>query len=916
LATEAQSHGEELAITLQAKLEGLEKSERGVVSTGRPASQADWRGRIEPMHERVSSRRSFAHRFESGHARRFATPVDWPPRLCVSVSLWPLFLCVSLALCVSAACRQPPATPVAPPPLPQVSGTLALDGLTAPVRVVRDRWGVPHIYARNQDDLFFAQGFVQAQDRLFQMDLWRRSVQGRLSEVLGSNFIDRDAMTRRMQYRGDLRAEWASYGPDTEAIAAAFVRGVNAWVEIALTHLPEEFTHAGWRPDRWQAEDLLNRTEAFVASSNAIDEVLRARLVAALGPRRADALLPPALGVPTVVPRGLDLATISPVIVDAIRRVGTPPFFSGLAVPVSTVRLVRDSPVPTGRPDYLRQGYGGPPKLYAEAEDRPRRESDVGHALQNVPQAGSNAWAVSGARSATGSPLLATDPHRPLDHPSGRYLVHLNAPGWNVIGAAAPWRPGVVIGHNARLAWAMTSRAADVQDVYVERVNSANPHQVDEGGRWVDTVIVADPIAVKASQKPFAFEREYSRHGAVIAADRERHLAFTIRWTGFEPGTAGELAALGLDRAQSESELRAALGRWKLPAATFIYASADGPIGSHEAAWMPARRSWTGALPVPGWTGEYEWEAAPATPGRARAGRAVDGPDRAHETGGPRSGYVASANDNLARTRRLEQLLNAQPTIGIDDLKRMQHDTLAWNAEQLVPLLGRLRAGRPDVEDARGRLLRWDRRLTVDSDAATIYALWEPRLLRALARLAVPSALVDDFVARARDVLVPVLTKPPRAWFGPTTGAARDALLLTALADAVDAARQRQKDGPPPWGRLHQALFRHPLAVTGTARARFNVGPFERPGYADTVMSTAGVDVEQNSGASFSAVFDVADWDRSAATNAPGQSGSPGSPHFADLATRWAAGEYFPLLFSEGAVQAAAEATLTIVPRK
>ena len=296
----------------------------------------------------------------------------------------------------------------------------------------------------------------------------------------------------------------------------------------------------------------------------------------------------------------------------------------------------------------------------------------------------------------------------------------------------------------------------------------------------------------------------------------------------------------------------------------------------------------------------------------------MKGPDRTHEDADPRRGFVASANDNLARTRRLAQLLTAQPTFGLDDFKRIQHDTLAWNAEQLVPLLARLRAGRPDVEDARSRLLRWDRRLTVDSEAATVYALWEPRLLRALARLAVPSALVDEFVGRARahDVLVPALTRPSRAWFGPNAGAARDQLLMTALAEAVDAAPAPQKGGPPPWGRLHEALFRHPLAVTATARARFNIGPFERAGYADTIMSTAGRDVEQDSGASFSAVFDIADWDRSAATNAPGQSGSPASPHFADLAKLWAAGEYFPLLFSDSAVQAAAETTLTLMPKQ
>jgi penicillin amidase len=771
-----------------------------------------------------------------------------------------MFLGVSVTVCVvSAACRRQ-ASPVAPPAT-QVSGSLTLSGLTAPVRIVRDRWGVPHLYAANQADLFFAQGFVQAQDRLFQMDLWRRSVQGRLSEVLGANFIERDAMTRRMQYHGDIAAEWVSYGPEARAIADAFVRGINAWVDVAAPHPPEEFALAGWKPEHWRADDLLSRTDAFAASANARDEVLRARLVAVLGARQADALTQAVFASHIDVPRELDVKTIGYVIGEALREVGTPPFFSGLAAPVTTARFKAEEPQLTG----------------------------------------SNAWAVGGERSATGAPLLAADPHRALDHPSLRYLVHLNAPGWNVIGGAAPWLPGVIIGHNDRIAWATTSRAADVQDLYVEKMNPANPHQVELAGRWVDTKIIAEPIVVKGKAKPFPFESESTSHGVIIASDRGRHLAFTVRWTGFEPGAAAELAALAVDRAQSLDELRAALERWKLPAATFVYATREGEVGTELAGWVPARTRWNGTLPAPGWTGGYEW-------GAWRQERERRPPREATR------GYVASANDSVARARRIDEVLSASASLGVDDFKRLQQDTLAWNAEQLVPLLAAAHSDRAEVEDARSRLLKWDRRLAADSRDATLYVFWERSLLRRLWGTRLEASLADELSARAINVLVPAMTKASSLWFTGNATRTRDELLLTAMADAVEALRAYQTDRPPAWGTLHTSLFRHPLAVTSAARRRFNVGPFARAGYADTVMSTGGVDLEQTTGATFRVIVDVGNWDRSLAMNAPGQSGAPASAHFADLVNLWSAGDYFPLVFSEAAVQNAADSTLTLIP--
>jgi penicillin amidase len=483
-----------------------------------------------------------------------------------------------------------------PPPLvAQASGTVEIAGLTAPVRIVRDGFGVPHVYAQNTDDLFAAQGFVQAQDRLFQMDLWRRSAQGRLSEVLGPNFVERDAMTRRVLYRGEPAAEWPSYGVEVRAIASAFVRGINAWVALARERPPEEFVLAGWKPEPWAPEDLLNRTSAFTTGGDAIDEVFRARLVAAVGAARLDALLPG--NGASVVPRELDVTTISPVVGDAIRRVGTRPFFVGLAAAVSgdTVRLKPDT-----------------------TEER--------------------------------------------ENPSPRYLVHLNAPGWNVIGATSPWLPGVAVGHNEHVAWDATPYDADTQDVFVERLNPSNPHQVLDNGRWIDTTIVKQPITILRNPKPFVFDSEFTRHGVIVALDRARNLAFAVRWSGSEPGAAGELAALALNRATSVDDVTAALSRWTMPPRRFTYTATGGASGSQVAALVPIRRGWNGALPAPAWSGGNEWEGWQTSPAGRPAPKLSSGAmlarwARAHPDGADallaQLAAAGSSRDALQRQRTI-----------------------------------------------------------------------------------------------------------------------------------------------------------------------------------------------------------------------------------------------------------------------
>jgi penicillin G amidase len=601
-------------------------------------------------------------------------------------------------VCLLAGCRGREAPP---PPPAELTGARELFGLSAPVRIVRDRGGTAHIYAQNRDDLFFAQGFVQAQDRLFQMDLWRRSVQGRLAEVLGPNFAERDAMTRRVQPRIDPATEWASYGPDTEAIARAFVRGINTYVAAARSRLPESFVLAGWMPDLWFAEDLLNRTDAFTASADAMEEVLRARLVDALGARRAAAILP-AEPIGDLA-RGLDPNAINAVVGDAIRSVGAPPFFLSLAKPVADAGTVRTR--------------------------------------QDVP-------------------LDA----RVYDAPSRRYLVHLNAPGWNVIGATAPWLPGVETGHNDRVGWSIEPVRADTQDVYIEKLNPLNEHEVDDGGRWVPTAIVKDTLRLRRRAEPVSFDREFTRHGVVVAVDRERHLAVTVRWSGAEPGAAAGFAGLALDRASSSGDIRAAVESWRMPPRRIAYDDVAGDRGATIAGVVPARRGWSGALPAPGWTGVNEW------------------------TGWERP-LRASPDPPLARLARAP-------------------------SERVEALMRDLRRGESD-----------------------------------------PRGLVVD-----------------------------------ALADALRS--ERESSSSP-------ALFTHVLAVTPAARRRFDIGP---------LPPAAG------RSAPFAIAFEPRDWDRSTAVNAPGQSESPESGHYADLARIWAAGQSIALPFTDRAVEASAETTLTLSP--
>ncbi|MGC4042995.1 MAG: penicillin acylase family protein [Armatimonas sp.] len=749
--------------------------------------------------------------------------------------------------------------------LAQVSGTLTVRGLSEPVTVHRDPWGVPHIFAQNSEDLFFAQGFVAAQDRLFQMELWKREGQGRLAEVIGPDAVERDRMARLVRYRGDLETEWASYAPGTREIADAFTRGINAF--IAQENLPVEFSVAGFVPEPWVPEDLLSRFEsAAIAIYGPLLALLNARLVATAGAERASELLPGNPPAPLTVPEGLDLSFFDE---PTTKKLG------------AMLELMRD------RIRFSAMEPGG---------------GDTG---------GSNNWVISGEHTASGKPLLANDPHRAITLPSNRYIVHLNCPGWNVIGATYPHLPGVQIGHNDHVAWGLTINGPVDADLYQEELETSELRTLTE------------QIMVKGEAEPRTIELRWSRHGAILLEDMARQRAVAIRFAASAPGAAPYLAAIGLNQAKDAAELRQGLSHWKAPAQNFVFADVQGNIGMQVAAQVPVRadRSY-GRLPYPGGSGEaHTWERYLAFTELPQASNPPDGilVTANHNVLPPGYPHLYSANFAPAyRADRIRSVLESSTPIDVDTCVRLQNDTQSPTFFPLRPLLESLRCSAPKAQQARELLLAWDGHADTDSTGALLSLAWMPVLLSAVARALPPAGLAPILFSPPAPALGPVLaalTGPAReADWGAEPEQRRHAVVEESLILAWETAANRLGPDPQTWtlGQVQKAPFPHPLS------ARCN-GIFDLP-----ATPHGGVGLSVNafwilasglySGASYRHVMDLADWDNSRAINTPGQSGQPFSPHYADLLPFWAAGETFPLLFTRSKIEAAGGDVLTLTP--
>lgn len=770
--------------------------------------------------------------------------------------------------------------------LPPVEGELKVSGLESPVEVIRDRWGVPHIYARNTRDLFFAQGFVQASERLFQMDFMLRLATGRLAGLFSELALPMDRFFRTIGLNRAARRIVEGYDALSHEMADAFVAGVEAWLD-RMPEKPVEYHVLELDPELPRGQEAKEAGVAFSAfmgwilSTNWDVELLRAEVVERLGWEAMLTLFPEVAPEPAVVAAGKDAGARG-------RR--------------AALEILKTAPLPPA-------GQG------------------------------SNNWVVAGRRSVTGKPLLANDPHLVVQMPSIWFECHLSAPGFEVSGVTLPPTAGVVIGHTPRIAWGLTNVGGDTQDLYLERLNQDRTAVLYDGS-WEPAVVHREEIAVRGRSDPEVVAVVETRHGPIVdsymvgAANPEVVRGgitetYALRWVGSEhavqPSVLYRMAV-----ATSFQEFRDVLRDWHCPGQNVVYADVDGNIGYQCTGLYPIRRRGDGTVPVPGWTDEYEWEGFVPF-------------EELPWSLNPEEGFLATANQRIHddsypyligkdflppyRARRIARLITATEKHSTDTFARMHTDTVSLAAREVLPHLLEVDPADDRQKEALSRLQDWDGDLAADSVAACIYQVWCKHIAEAVLLPRLGPELYKHYYGRRQwtntfqfQVLPTMLAYPSAAWFGSDGREARDRVLLDALGTALDelTATLGEDMSAWRWGSLHTVRFVHPLALIPDLAEALTGGVVETGGDEQTLLQglfEPGVGYEAVVVPSWRQIIDLADVDASVGIHTTGQSGNPASPHWNDMVEPWARGQYHPLPFTRHAVEQHAEATLRLLPR-
>lgn len=817
------------------------------------------------------------------------------------------------------------------PPLEKI----ILPGIKQPVEIIRDRWGIPHIFAQQEEDLFFAQGFMAAWDRLFQLELWRRQATGTLSAAFGARFFQTDLGSRLLRFQGDLERELNFYHPRGKKIINSFVNGINAYINYARQKpelLPDEFRWLGIEPGRWTPEVVVSRHNGLFR--NAVDEISLARSINLLGPKKVEALLPFKPIKPDLSKEiHIDLHKIDDKILALYRAARSEISFLPSDIVDLDVRLKVFSEFspkfnlfffPKIFPSENKKGTSF---IFQREAAQKNFETSISVLTQAIDDSffgfrGSNNWVLAGSKTFTGLPLLANDPHRALQLPSLRTWVHLVGPGWNVIGGGEPALPGVSIGHNESGAWGLTIFAADQEDIYVYKRKAEKPDEYFYDGRWEKLSRHKEKIEIKG-EKPIEIELKFTRHGPVLYEDEKNNLLYALRAAWLDVGGAPYLASLRIDQAHSWEEFRQACRYFRTPSENLIWADKKGNIGWQAVGAVPKRENFTGLLPVPG-DGRFEWAGF------------IDPFDLPYSYN-PAEGFIATANEcNLPanfpfpvgflwaepfRFQRIKEVLSSKDKFELKDMLSLQLDVFSIPARQLVALLNSLPLEKENLKMARKWLCAWDYNLEPGSKEAALFISWQQALVDQVWQRLLPEEARRLFPRRSLELTIDFLSKPTSEIFGPEPEKVRDEIILSSLQKALEELSRRFGSNPETWvyghEKFHHALLTHPLspALNPQWRKRLDLGPVARGGDSNTVCATSGLN-RQTSGATFRLIADLNNFDNSLGSNCPGQSGDYRSSHYADLFYEWAEGKYFPIYYSRQKILEVAEKIIHLIPEK
>lgn len=783
--------------------------------------------------------------------------------------------------------------------LPQLDGSVRVPGLGAKVDVQRDARGVPHLRAQSLEDAVLAQGYVTAQDRLWQMDLSRRLAFGQLAEIFGGGLVEMDVEHRTLGLRQAAERSVEELSPAERRLLAAYARGVNVYIASHRQRLPVEFVLLGYQPRPWSQSDSVGVELNMLKTLNESwhEDLRRERILARVGPELYADLFPDhdPLDHPVAEPLGSRES----------KKTGSTSSLRGkhwLGMPGQPALDPGRGVIDQGT---LPRGALLDATLAALLD--PVRQKDI--AL------GSNNWVVSGAHTKSGKPLLANDPHLGHSIPSVWYMIHLEAPSLDVSGVSLPGAPSVIIGHNQRIAWGFTNTGPDVQDLYLETFDPKHPDQYKVDGKWVRAEVRQETIKVRGGPDHQLTVR-VTRHGPIVGRDGVYALA--LQWTALQP-RALRFPMLAIDQAGNWQQFTAAIRDFTGPEQNMVYADVDGNIGYYAPAWVPIRKKGDGSVPVPGSTDDYGWTGY------------IPFEDLPHAYNPP-GGIIATANSRVVpdgypyfithawaaawRTSRIFQLLESGRDFTVFDMLRIQMDIHSledeWLARRLVAAAGRHRPASAEAEDAVSLLGKWDGEARSDSAATLVAEVTRHALLR---RLLAPK-LGDETpayvwaldMAFVENVLNGDLTR----WL-PPGDADFDETLMKSLEDGVKriAAITGSSDAKAwKWGNTIPLTFHHPLGRLPLLGRLFDLGPFPQSGMNTTVKAAT-----MGHGPSMRMVVDLADLDRSVNNITLGESGQVRSPYYKDQFDAWYHGRSFPMLFSHPAVEKGAVHRLTLEPQ-